>query len=47
MIARPGWARRWWRAAYVTFELLTLLGLVFGIPALIWMLGVANGIDPR
>ena len=47
MIARPGWARRWWRAAYVVLEFATLLGLVLGIPAAIYVLAIANDVPVR
>lgn len=47
MIARPGWARRWWRAAYVVAELVVLVGLVLGIPALIYILAIANDVPVR
>jgi hypothetical protein len=45
VIARPGWLRRWYRVAYAIAEFVVLVGLLFGVPALIWILGVANDLD--
>lgn len=38
MIARPGWARRFYRVLYVAFEFVVLMALVFGPFVLIWLM---------
>lgn len=47
MIARPGWARRFYRVAYVVFEFVVLVGMLFGIPAAIYVVAVANDVPVR
>lgn len=47
MIARPGWARRFYRVVYVACEFVVLVGMLFGIPATIYVVAIANDVPVR
>jgi hypothetical protein len=44
-VARPGWSNRWRRVLEGVGSFLVYVALVIGVPAAIWIFGIANDLD--